>query len=897
MSPNPNAKQIHHNPLLNIPLQEQRKQLPEELLQEATQHHMAGRFSDAETLYQQILDLEPDQTEALHRLGVLAYQIGNLEQGLLLIERAVALKPDAFTYHSHLGMILVSLNRLEEAIASYGRALQLKPGVPDILNNMAVALQTQGDTEGAIAAYREALQAQPDLPQASMNLGSIYSGRGQFIEAAEIFRAALLHQPNDADLHFQLGNAFYESAINKSNSNVMKPGASKFDAAKSAGEDNSTNDLQEAILQETIIQEAIAAFQQAVSLRPEWAQAVNNLGIALKQAGDSENALACFGKAILLQPDFAAAHFNLGEALFQCGRLHDATAAYQNALALDPNSPQTHNNLGITLCDLGMFEEAVASFRLALALRPDYSEACNNLGNALKAAGRLNEAISVYRVAIVLRPNDAAVWNNLGCSLISQGDVDEALGTLRKSLELRPDSSEALANLGNALKDQGDLDTALVSYERALALKPDCQETHSNRLYTLNFHPSYSREAIYKEHKRWNSIHAEPLRPKDSVHSHYDNDRSPDRRLRIGYVAPDFREHCQSLFTIPLLAHHDHSAFEIIAYSNVAAPDAVTDQIRGYCDGWRDILGLTDCAAADLIRGDKIDILLDLTLHMARNRLQVFARKPAPVQVTWLGYPGTTGLTAIDYRLTDPYLDPPNEKNDASYSEKSICLPDTFWCYDPRTREPAVNALPASQNGYITFGCLNNFCKINEPTLQLWASVMQAVPHSKLLLLAPTGTARSHVLAILHKHGIEGSRVEFVGRQPRSRYLEYYHRIDIGLDTIPYNGHTTSLDSLWMGVPVITLVGHTAAGRAGWSQLSNLKLPHLAATTEADFVRVTQQVAWDQDGLAALRHSLRERMQHSPLMNAPRFARHMEAAYHQMWHSRTTDKAIQINCL
>ena len=338
----------------------------------------------------------------------------------------------------------------------------------------------------------------------------------------------------------------------------------------------------------------------------------------------------------------------------------------------------------------------------------------------------------------------------------------------------------------------------------------------------------------------------------------------------------------------------------------MAAPDAVTMQLRSYCDGWRNILGLTDEAVSDLIRQDQIDILVDLTLHMARNRLLVFARKPAPIQVTWLGYPGTTGLTAMDYRLTDPYLDPLAEEEEkeekakkeekaaskdleqgvnSCYSEKSICLPDTFWCYDPRTAAPAVSTLPALHNGYITFGCLNNYCKVTVPTLQLWAAVMCALPTSRLLLLAPIGTARERVLTILKTYGVEGKRVEFVGRRPRACYLECYHRIDLGLDTIPYNGHTTSLDSLWMGVPVITLVGDTAPGRAGWSQASNLGLQSMAARDKAEFVEIVQKVSSDVEGLAALRRGLRARLQQSPLMDAPRFARHIEAAYQQMWRS------------
>ena len=285
---------------------------------------------------------------------------------------------------------------------------------------------------------------------------------------------------------------------------------------------------------------------------------------------------------------------------------------------------------------------------------------------------------------------------------------------------------------------------------------------------------------------------------------------------------------------------------------------------------------------AERIRSDRIDILVDLALHTANNRLLVFARKPAPVQVTWLGYPGTTGLSAIDYRLTDPYLDPPG-LFDAFYSEESIRLPDTFWCYDPLTDQPPVNALPALENGFITFGCLNNFCKVNDGCLALWAQVLQAVPQSRLLLLAPRGQAREHVLARLQQEGIAAPRVEFADRQPRLEYLKLYHRIDLGLDPLPYNGHTTSLDAFWMGVPTLTLVGKTVVGRAGWSQLCNLGLKELAAETPEQYVALAAELAADLPRLQELRGTLRQRMLRSPLMDANRFARHVEQAYRQMW--------------
>ena len=308
----------------------------------------------------------------------------------------------------------------------------------------------------------------------------------------------------------------------------------------------------------------------------------------------------------------------------------------------------------------------------------------------------------------------------------------------------------------------------------------------------------------------------------------------------------------------------------------------MTERIRNSVDHWRDTVGLSDDEVARQVRDDQIDILVDLTMHMSNGRPQLMARKPAPVQVAYLAYPGTTGLSAIDYRLTDPYLDPPGQ-TDADSVEQSFRLPDTFWCYDPLTETPVPNSLPLITADHVTFGCLNNFCKVTDQTLALWSGVLQAVAGSRLLLLAPAGTARQRILDRLHEENIEPARIEFVEHRPRAQYLELYHRIDVCLDTLPYNGHTTSLDSYWMGVPVVTRVGRTVVGRAGYSQLTNLGFSELVAWSDEEFVSLAARLAADRLRLTHLRSTLRERMERSPLMDAARFARNIESAYREMW--------------
>ncbi len=561
--------------------------------------------------------------------------------------------------------------------------------------------------------------------------------------------------------------------------------------------------------------------------------------------------------------------FNQGVQQLLAGKWIEAESIYRRILAERPNVPDVHYNLGIALIGQGKQEEALDVSRRALALRPNFSDACTNLSTTLRDTHRPTQAVEVCKQALTALDRDyAQAWNNMAV----------------------------------ALKDTGQLDEALAAFDRGIALQPEAAGMYSNRLFTLLFHPAYDDARIFGETKQWNDRFARPLQGEVSS---YDNERTTDRRLRIGYVSPDFRTHCQALFMTPLLSWHDHGDFEIFfATASAPATDPVTTRLKGLADVWRDIAGLDDVSVSQLIRHDKIDILVDLTMHMTGSRL-LFARKPAPVQATWLGYPGTTGVEAIDYRLTDPRLDPPKNGQDGksapgdekasfapkleNYAERSVRLPDTFWCYDPSgmtattgANLPEPGPLPVLITGRITFGCLNNFCKVSDRTLALWARVMEAVPNSQLILLSPTGPHREQVV---QKLGVTSDRVQFVTYQPRLPYLETYRRIDLCLDTLPYNGHTTSLDALWMGVPVVTLVGQTIAGRAGWSQLHNLGLLDLVAQTEDQFVKVAVDLAGDLERLNGLRTTMRERMEQSPLMDGPRFAGGMENAFRQMWQA------------
>jgi protein O-GlcNAc transferase len=627
------------------------------------------------------------------------------------------------------------------------------------------------------------------------------------------------------------------------------------------------------------LQEAERIYRQILEVEPDHAQALHLLGLIAYQVGQYDISVAYIGRAIGFKGTDAAFHSNLGLVFQAQGKLEEAVASCRRATEIKPDYADAHGILGSALAAQGKLDEAIACFHRALQLKPEFFEAHSNLGNALKNQGRPNEAAACYRRALETRPDSAEIHSNLGCALADQGMLDEAGACYRRALDLNPEFFEAHGNLASALKDQGRPNEAAAHYRRALELKPDAAEVRSNLIFALSFSPDCDTRPLSEELRRWNQQHAEPLAASIRPHT---NDRAPERRLRVGYVSPDFRSHPVGRFVLPLLETHDRGNFEIICYNSWHISDAITGRCRAAADGWRDAMSLADEQLACAIRADRIDILVDLAMHTAHNRLLAFARKPAPVQVTYLAYCGTTGLRMMDYRLTDPYLDPPGQTG-GCYSEESVWLPRTYWCYRPTDLTPPVSDLPALRGGPVTFGCLNNFCKVTAPTLAVWSRLLQALPQSRLLLHAHPGSHRDRVQDLFTQAGVAPERITFTPRLPIADYLRNYERIDIALDPFPYGGGTTTCDALWMGVPVVTLAGETAVGRGGLSILSNAGLSELVALDTEQYVRIAVALANDLPRLRGLRATLRQRMEASPLMDAPRFARDVETAFRALW--------------
>jgi predicted O-linked N-acetylglucosamine transferase (SPINDLY family) len=711
---------------------------------------------------------------------------------------------------------------------------------PQDMYDTAVRYHREGRFAEAEALYRQLLVTHP-VADVYNNLGGVLGDQGRREEAIAEYRKALAIQPR------------FPEALN--NLGLMLLELKRFP-------------------------EAIAAFNKTLGLRGAFPEAIYNLGNAYKAVGDVDSAIGQYRRCIAIRPDLAAAHCFLGIVLLVKGVEDEGFAELSRAIELRPDYAEAYNAKGVALRRIGRTEDAIKEFHQAISIRPIYADAYNNLGGAFADLHRSEDAMEAYRRALEIQPDFPEALYNLATSLLAHGRLDESIALNRRALELKPDLVPSLGNLATALKHAGQMDEALECHRRALAIKPD-PIVADNLLLAVYFHPGYSPAQIRQEHDRWNRAFAAPLARNISAHT---NDRRPDRQLKIAYISPDFREHPVGRFMLALLSHHDRERYEITCYSDVRREDAMTHKLKSFVDRWEDVTALSDESLAKKIEDDRIDVLVDLTMHLEYNRMFVFARKPAPVQVTYLAYAGTTGLDTIDYRFSDPFLDPA-DSDGSVYSEKTFRLPRTYWCYPPTAEAPAPNGLPALKAGHISFGCLNNFAKVTRPTLDMWQALLHGVPKSTLTLFCPDGGARRRTRDFFASQGIDPERLRFVRLAPLSQYFSLYHHIDIALDPFPYCGGTTSCDALYMGVPLVTRTGQTAVSRGGLSILANLGLTDLITDSSEQYVQFATDLAGNLSRLSDLRATLRGRMENSPLMDAPQFARDVEAAYRKMWET------------
>jgi predicted O-linked N-acetylglucosamine transferase (SPINDLY family) len=778
-----------------------------------------------------------------------------------------------------MGTALRATGRLDQAVAHFIQALNLDPSHCETLNNLGRALKDQGKLDEAAMRLRQALALRPDYAEAHLNLATVTEAQGRLEEAAAHYRRAVALLPSNTrwDAHYSFGNVLVAQG--------------KLD-------------------------EAAAQFRESLALKPDYADAHLNLGVALMAQGKLNDAVACYRAALVVKPDHTGAYLNLGNALGMQGKLDEAKAHFQEALAHDPHYVDARYNLGNALTAQGNLDEAARQYEQALALKPDHAECCFRLGNLLLQLGRLPDAATRFRQtlsiqpdyvgahhnlgrtmwlqgfhydaeaqfrrALVLKPDFVIAHNHLGIVLCDLGKMAEAAASYRQAIALQPEYPIAFNNLASVLRIQGRIEESLAFHRRAVASAPEDAIFHSNLIFTLNFDATTTTADQQAERAEWNKRHARRFASDIRPHN---SDRNPQRRLRIGYVSSYFRSQAATFAFGGVIFHHDPKRFEVVCYSDTGLEDNVTKLLRERASVWRQTRWLSDEHLADLIRSDGIDILVDLVGHMDGHRLLVFARKPAPIQVTGWGEPTGTGLETMDYLFADAVLVPASERG--LLAEEVIDLPNFLGLWVPTPlREP--NALPALSRGYVTFGSFSRLDKVQEPVLRVWAKILAAIPGSRIVLkdyrVFVDAEQFARVARIFAEQGVAADRLALLpGGKPSAEHYAAYGDIDIALDPFPHGGGMTTLDALWMGVPVVTSPGRTISSRLAAASLTALGLTDFIAPDLSAYVELAVAKARNLDVLAKLRRRLRTRITHSDFGNPRRYARAVEAAYRKMW--------------
>ncbi|MBF0358841.1 MAG: tetratricopeptide repeat protein [Magnetococcales bacterium] len=881
--------------------------------------------------FQRAIKIDSSRTLLGYNLGISLYELGRKEEAVKTLKKALERDPENSQISDYLNRVLsldlhselssateilqqgVSLHhsgRLDEAINCYQKILEIDPENTAALSNLGLALQTLGKFEEAVINLKKAISIDPGLAEAHFNIGNLLKRQGSLDEAVASYQKAISINPDKAEFHNNLGNILYN---------------------------------------QDKLSEAVKSYQKAISIDPGFADAHNNLGNVLKDQGRVEEAVVSYKKAISINPDLAGAHGNIGNVLKDQGRLEEAVASYKKAISINPGLADVHSSLGSALKRQGRLEEAVASYKKAISINPGMAVAHSNLGNALKDQGREDAAVASYRKAISINPDLADAHNNLGNALKGQDRLEEAVLSFRQAISINPGLADAHNNLANISKVHGKLDEAVTSYQKALAIfnldlaathtsgksekslatnkvasivpdSPDKPissainasptaesrfnneqnqaksnfgsalrktEIYSNLLFCNQYIPGQTQENLLSIHKGWERLisHSD-----DSPVFYHNNDLNPDRQLRVGLVSADFGYHPIGFFMFGFFKYHN-AELKIFCYSD-REPDEMTKQLESFSDSWALTKYMTDDELAERIYSDKIDILIDLSGHSATNRLLVFAKKPAPIQMSWAGYVGTTGLSAMDWVIADKnYAADGDEK---FYTEEILRLPDSWVCYTPPKYLPALISRSAlDKANCIVLGNFGNPGKINDTILEVWSRIMRQCANTNLLLVymwmdSPPNIHR--ITSFFEKAGINRERIIIDGHKSNRELLNAYNSVDLALDTQPYSGGLTTFEALCMGTPVITTYGATFAGRHSASILRSVGLDELVASSLDNYVEYAVDLISNPDKLQTISRGLRERFLNSPPCDCNKFSLDLTMELRKIWRRWSVGK-------
>jgi len=837
----------------------------------------SNRLAEAKALFTQICDMHADDADAWYVLSGINGRLGNIDEAGNCCRRVIALRPEHGEAHVNLGNVLFYQKKTDEAISHYQTALRINPNNAGALCSLGNVLSAQGRHDEAAAQYQAAIRLNPNIVEAYYNLGNALSAQQKYDEAVASYRQAIRRHPNYAAAYNNLGNALKaQGAIEQAVENYRHAIKLKPDFATAC------NNLAILLIGQGRLEEADALAQRVLQVNPDSVEAHFNLGNIRMEQDNIEDAIVHFQRVIQLNPNYAEARNNLGMAFKRQGRLEEAKTAIEHALKLKPAFAEAICNLGYIRYSQGQIIPAIEQFRQAILLKPDYADAYVHLGNALIEQGDVIQAAECYQQAISLQPKSATAYTNLAAVFKTQGKLEAAEKMAKEALNLQPDFVHAYNILDDVYFLQGKVKASIAMSQKALQLDRDNAIAHSNLLMGMHYDSEYSAEQLFAATQTWSArYNSQEYSIPPPV-----NLPDPRRRLRIGYVSADFRIHPVGFFIEQVLKHHDKNQFEIICYSNFARDDELTARLRRHAKYWRDILYQTDETLAQEIRRDGIDILVDLSGHTSGNRLSTFARKPAPIQATWMGYFDTTGLSNMDYIIADRFVISPQEE--CHYTEQVVRLPNAYLCFSPPEYAIEPSPLPALATGRITFGCFNNTAKLTEEVIACWSRLLHALPDARLYLkYKPFGDAevQQRYQSLFANRGIKTERIKFSGASPRKELLAAYNEVDISLDPFPVNGGVTTLEALWMGVPVVNLRGERFVSRIGETFLTNIGLGEYVADTEDAYVATAVALATDIPRLARMRGQLRSQLLNSPLCDGLGFTRDLETAFRAMWES------------
>ncbi len=775
-----------------------------------------------------------------------------------------------------LGAIYQQQNLLEKASVALKNAAEYSPKDSEAQYNLGNYYYDQQMLNEAVFCYRKAVELNSSFAQAYYNLGSVLKALGMWSEAEASYQHALKINPKNAEMHFNLAQMLYEQGR-------YEDAIKHFQKAIKLQADFVSAHINLGACYKALgsLQDAVASYQKAIELQPDHADALNNLGVALKELGNIAEAEGCYRKVIATNPEYVPAYNNLGILLKDTGRKVDAETYYMKALKIDPLRAVTYSNLAVLLRELGRFVDAEVCCRNALKITPNYVDAYNNLGLALDSQSRFIEAVTAFEQSLELDPNNISALSNFSVTLNTLGQLTRAETYLKRALALSPQFINAHINLCVNYLAQGRIKEAENICIQALKIQPDNLDAKSNLLFSMNYSADYSADECLKKARQYGIEVSAKVEAPFTTWLHETN----SRKLRVGLVSGDLRQHVVAYFLENFVKNFDVSNIELIAYSTSNQNDQVTANLKPYFYGWKSLVGLSDCEAATLIHHDGLHVLLDLSGHSSGTRLPIFAWKPAPLQVSWLGYFATTGLAEMDYFIADEVGVP--ESNQAQFVEKIKYLPDTRLCFTAPDADVLVSALPALTNLWITFGCFQNMAKVGDEVLDLWAEVLIAVPNSRLRWQYKSFSdvaVADDLIKRMAKRGVESHRIQLFGAVEREAYLAAHNEIDVILDTFPFNGGTTTCEALWMGVPTLTLAGDRLIARQGASLLTAAGLSDWIAENKSEYISKAKSFCSNLSQLANLRSNLRARVLASPLFDGQSFAKNMEKALWEMWN-------------